>query len=52
MWPLLDFIGEEEGEKSFVPEIMDDIRHDIDWEIKRAINEVVTNVFGEKSKDV
>lgn len=51
LWPLLCFLDEEEIE-GIASDVMSDIRENIDWEIKRAINEVVENVIGEKSKDV
>ena len=42
MWPLLDFVGEEE--ETFTQEILEDLKEDLDFEIKRAIDEVVGNL--------
>jgi hypothetical protein len=42
-FPLEDFV-DDEGEISKEPiteEVMEEINSDIDWEIKRAVNEVV-----------
>jgi hypothetical protein len=39
MWPLLDFVGDDEI--SSTKEILEDLKEDLDFEIKRAIDEVV-----------
>lgn len=40
MFPLLDFVGEED-EEQITEEVMKEIKEDLDFEVKRAIDEVV-----------
>jgi len=50
MWPLLDLVGEED--ESITEIIMDEISENLDWEVKRAINEVVRKTIGDGSSNV
>jgi hypothetical protein len=43
MWPLLDFVEEKEGlsKEEIAKAVMEEMKEKIEWEIKRAIDEVV-----------